>query len=38
MTMAESVAIDHGSLEDTQKDLFLTFRLGEEDYGMEIFM
>lgn len=23
--------------EDTQKDLFLTFRLGSEDYGMEIF-
>lgn len=23
--------------EDTQKDLFLTFRLGDEDYGMEIF-
>lgn len=23
--------------EDTQRDLFLTFRLGHEDYGMEIF-
>lgn len=23
--------------EETQKDLFLTFRLGDEDYGMEIF-
>lgn len=25
------------SAEDSQKDLFLTFRLGNEDYGMEIF-
>lgn len=38
--MAED-ALDYSTLmqgaKETQKDLFLTFRLGDEDYGMEIF-
>ena len=38
--MSETVTDINSALqeaEETQKDLFLTFRLGDEDYGMEIF-
>lgn len=39
--MSETIetTIEHAlqEREDTQKDLFLTFRLGNEDFGMEIF-
>lgn len=39
MTETKEYVIPHSFQEgeDTQKDLFLTFRLGDEDYGMEIF-
>lgn len=37
MMPTEFAATKLNSLEDTQKDLFLTFRLGKEDFGMEIF-
>lgn len=39
MTETKEIVVPHKFQggEDTQKDLFLTFRLGNEDYGMEIF-
>ncbi len=37
MSTVGSAAIDLSAQEETQKDLFLTFRLGSEDFGMEIF-